>query len=243
MALTATATEVAGKWSVQLSASGSVGSVTWFRDVSQRITEVGTGTSVIDRTVPLNTEVYYEAVDDADSAVAGPITIASEYPVLSSSQSGAAHQVTVVAQQPQSWQARSVWHPILDRTDGPIVSIFDAEWRAGTLVLQLGTDRALRGNLIQMLMVGDPLIIRATCPERVDDLTFLPLDWTDPYIVDGQWGSGQRLEIRYQSVSAEPPAWVAPPEWTYGDVLISHAAYSDLLPVYPTYSDLLEGAA
>ena len=131
-----------------------------------------------------------------------------------------------------------MWHPVLDRTDGPVVSIFDAEWREGNMTLAL-EDRTQRHDLIDLLMAGDPLILRSPCPERVDDLTVLPLEWSDPYITDGQWGSGQRLQIRYQSVTAEPPAYVPQPEWTYDDVLTAHATYTEVLSTYATYTDLL----
>ena len=238
MALTATATEVPGTWAVRLTATGATGTVQWVRDESGRQTVIGTGTDVIDRLVPLNTPVIYVATDDTATAVTSEVTVASDYPVLSSSMFGTARQITILAQQPNTWSARSVWHPILDRTDGPVVSIFDAEWRAGQMVLTLA-DRDERHALIDMLMNGDPLILRSPCPDRVDELTILPLQWSDPYVVDGDWNSGQRLEVSYQSVTPEPPAYVPPPAWTYADVLTAHDTYTEVLTVYATYQDLL----
>lgn len=238
MPLTVTAAEVPGTWAVRLTATGATGTVTWWRDQSGRQTFIGTGVDLIDRMVPLNTEVYYTATDDTATVEAGPVTIATDYPVLSSSMYGTTRQVTVVAQQPNTWRARSVWHPVLDRTDGPVVSIFDAEWREGFMVLGLA-DRDERHALIDMMMRGDPLILRATCPDRVDDLTILPLQWSDPYITPGVFDSGQRLEVTYQAVTPEPPAYVPPPAWTYGDVVTAHATYSEVLGTYDTYGDLL----
>ena len=238
MALTVAVSEVPGKYAVRATASGATGTVEWVRDQSGRQTFIGIGTDIVDRMVPLNTAVNYVAIDDVDSAVSAEITVASTRPVIASSMYGTTHQVTVIAQQPNRWRARSVWHPVLDRTDGPVVSIFDAEWREGNMTLAL-EDRTQRHDLIDLLMAGDPLILRSPCPERVDDLTVLPLEWSDPYITDGQWGSGQRLQIRYQSVTAEPPAYMPPPEWTYDDVLTAHATYTEVLGVYATYSDLL----
>jgi hypothetical protein len=150
-----------------------------------------------------------------------------------------AGQVTIIAQSPNRWNGRSVWHPIIDKSDGPVVSVFDAEWRNGTLTLDL-PDRATRSNLLSMLMRGDPLILRATCPDRVDDLTILPTSWEDPWTPEGQFVS-QRLNIEYQSVSAEPPAWAPPPAWTYQDALNAHATYGEWLAAYATYGDLLAG--
>jgi hypothetical protein len=238
MALAVSVSEVPGAWSVRLTASGATGEVLWVRDEAGWQTIIGTGLDVVDRYAPLNTLLYYIAQDDTANVVGGPITISSDYPVLASSMYGTSRQVTVVAQQPNSWRARSVWHPVLDRADGPVVSIFEAEWREGTMVLGLA-DRDERRDLIGILMRGDPLILRATCPDRVDDLTILPLAWSDPYITDGRLDSGQRLEVTYQSVTPEPPAYIPPPEWTYGDVLAAHATYSEVLATYATYSDLL----
>ena len=202
------------------------------------VTEIGTGVDLIDRLVPLNLQMYYTAIDDVDSAVAGPITVASAKPVLSSTRSGAARQVVIVAQQPQSWSARSVWHPIIDRTDGPVVSIFPMEFRAGTMTLDLA-DRDERNDLLGMLRPGDPLILRSICPDRVDELTFLALEVSDPYVTDGAWSSGQRLEIRYQSVATEPAAYAPPPEWSYQAALAAHTSYTEWLTTYATYDDLL----
>jgi hypothetical protein len=238
MALAVGVSEVPGAWSVRLTASGATGGVQWVRDEAGRETVIGTGLDVVDRYAPLNTLLYYIATDDTATAVSAPITISSEYPVLASSMYGTSRQVTVVAQQPNSWRARSVWHPVLDRADGPVVSIFEAEWREGSMVLGLA-DRDERHDLIGMMMRGDPLILRTTCPDRVDDLTILPLEWSDPYITNGRFDSGQRLDVRYQSVTPEPPAYVPPPEWTYSEVLAAHATYSEVLATYATYSDLL----
>ena len=238
MALTVAVSQVAGQFTVRATASGAVGTVEWVRDESGRQTFVGAGTDIVDRMVPLNTEVIYVATDDTATAQSAPITVDSTHPVLASTMYGTTHQVTVIAQQPNSWRARSVWHPVLDRTDGPVVSIFEAEWREGNMTLALA-DRNERHDLIDLLMNGDPLILRSACPDKVDDLTILPLEWSDPYVVDGQWGSGQRLQIRYQSVTDEPPAYMPPPAWTYDDVLIEHATYSEVLGTYATYADLL----
>jgi hypothetical protein len=239
MALTVTAAEVPGKWAVRLQASGATGTVTWFRDQSGRETLIGDGADVVDRYVPLNTACTWIAVDDTDTEVTATVTVASDHPILSSSMFGTASRVTIIAQTPNRWAGRSVWHPVIDKDDGPVVSVFSAEWRNGTLVLDL-PDRATRSELLHMLMAGDPLILRAPCPDRVDDLTILPTGWSDPYQPEGQFKS-QRLTIDYQAVTPEPPAWTPPPNWTYQDALNAHATYSEWLGAYGTYGDLLAG--
>jgi hypothetical protein len=225
---------------VRLTATGGTGTPTWWRDQAGRATLIGDGADIVDRGIPLNTEVTYFAVDDTDTEVTAPITVASSHPVLSSSMYGTALQVTVTGQAPNRWNGRSVWHPVIDRSEGPVVSIFTAEWRNGTVTLDL-PDRATRSALLHMLMQGDPLILRATCPDRVDDLTILPVSWSDPWTVEGQWDSGQRLIIEYQAVSPEPPAWSPPPTWTYQDALNAHASYTEWLGTYSTYGALLAG--
>lgn len=238
MALSVAVSEVVGKWAVRCVASSSTGTVTWWRDEAGRQTLIGTGIDIIDRSVPLNTAVSYVATDNTASVVSSSITVASSRPILSSSMYGTTYPVTIVSQQPNIWRARSRWHPVLDRTDGPVVSIFDMEWRDGNLALALA-DRNERSALIEMMMAGDPLILRGTCPQTVDDLTILVLEMSDPYVIDGKWDSGQQLQIHYQSVTEEPPAYVAPPSWTYADVVTSHATYNEVLGTYATYQDLL----
>ena len=235
---TAAAVEVPGKYAVRLTATAPVGTVTWVRDVGGRQTLVGDGADIVDRLVPLNTPCTWVAVDDANTKVTEVLTVASGYPVLSSTMFGTAYQVTIIQQSPNEWRARSVFHPVIDR-DGPVVSVFDAEWRNGTLTLDL-PDRTIRSNLLLMFMRGDPLILRATCPDRVDDLTMLPTRWSDPWAPDGTFNR-QRLEIEYQAVTNEQPAWTPPPGWTYQEALNAHATYQEWLAVYPTYDDLLTG--
>jgi hypothetical protein len=242
MALTITTTPVPSMWAVRLTATGNTGTVSWYRDTATTSDiYLGDGLSLLDRTVPLDEPVTYYATDDLTLKTAAPLTMASGgLPVLSSTMNSTAYAVTVVSYRPYQGQGVSVWHPVIGRSD-PLVSIFPALYPAGDLVIrcQHNTERT---NLILMLQPGDPLLLRSTCHDRLDTLTFLMTSWEDPYVSSDAQGGPSYLRIHYQRVTDVAPAWQPPPDRTYQSVLTAHATYQAVLDAYPTYQALLDGA-
>jgi hypothetical protein len=195
---------------------------------------------VLDRTIPLDEPVTYYATDDLTLKTAPPLTVPSGgLPVLSSTMNSTAYAVTVVSYRPYQGQGASVWHPVIGRSD-PLVSIFPALYPAGELVLRV-PDNDTRTNLILMLTPGDPLLLRSTCHDRLDTLTFLMTSWEDPYVSPDAQGGPAYLRIRYQRVTDVAPAWQPPPDRTYQTVLTQHATYQAVLDTYPSYQALLDG--
>jgi len=241
MALTISTAPVPSIWAVRLTATGYTGTVSWYRDTANSSdVYVGDGSTVLDRTVPLDEPVTYYATDDLTLQTAAPLTLPSGgLPVLSSTMNSTAYAVTVVSYRPYRGQGVSVWHPVIGRSD-PLVSIFPALYPAGDLVLRV-PDNDTRTNLILLLQPGDPLLLRSTCHDRLDTMTILMTSWEDPYVSAEAQGGPSYLRITYQRVTDVAPAWEPPPDRTYQTVLTDHATYQAVLTDYPTYQGLLDG--
>ena len=227
-------------YAVRLSASGATGSVAWTRRSEGRDTPVGTGALVWDYAPPLNRVLEYIAVDDADAVVSDPVEVAADGPVLSSTRSPMALPVTVVDSRPYEGQGRSVWHPVLGRSD-PFVTIHAATYPAGLLRLHAPT-HTVRANILELLQGGEPLLLRSTCPERVDTMTFLMTAWRDPFASDRAKGGPAYIEVDFQRVTELTRIPPPDPDRTYATVAADHADYAELLTVYASYRDLLDGA-
>ena len=240
MALTVTVTPVPAMWGYRLTATGYSGVVSWYRAAGATDLHLGDGPTVLDRGVRLNEPVTYFATDDVDLVVAAsPVEMAADLPVLAQTMNSAAKPVHVDSYRPYSGEGRSVWHPVIGRSD-PFVSIFPATYPQGELVLR-AADNAERTELIRMMQPGDPLLIRSTCPDRLDTMTFLMLGWNDPYARDEAQGGPSLIRIRYQRVTEVLAAWTPSPDWTYQAVLDTHPTYQAVLDAFPTYQALLDG--
>jgi hypothetical protein len=225
-------------WTVLLTATSYTGVVDWYR-AEARDVHLGTGPKVVDRTVPLNQPVTYYAVDDVSTVtVTPPVVVPTDRPVLSSTMSNAAYPVTVVSFRPYSGEGRSVWHPVIGRSD-PFVSVFPALYPAGELVLWCA-DNSERVALIQFLQPGAPLRLRSTCYDRLDSMVFLMTSWSDPFPDDTRRSGPSELRIQYQRVTEVTPAFV-PPARTYQDMLDESATYQVVLDKYTDYQALLDG--
>ena len=224
-------------WSVKLTATGYTGVVTWFRSTNKDVV-VGVGAQVVDRGGPLNVPLQYYAVDDTDLVVAELVTIPATRPVLASAMYSAALPVTVISYRPYRGFGQSSWHPVIGRPD-PMVSVFPATYPAGDLVLYVGRNDD-RLAVIDLLQAGDPLLLRSTEPERLDDMTFLMTEWGDPFHDKDTRGGPSRIEIKFQRVTEVSMAWTPPPR-TYADVLAEADTYAGLWAMYPTYQALLDG--
>lgn len=235
-----TATVDQSIWAVKLVATGATGTVDWYRRASGSNTHVGQGTVVWDYAADLNRAYEYVAVDDADTEVSPAVTIAADGPVLSSTTSQIAMRVTVVDARPYRGEGRSVWHPVLGRSD-PFVTIHDALYPAGLLRLHMST-RTERADLINMMQRGEPMLLRSTCAD-VDTMVFIMTAWSDPFAGAGRKRGPAYLEIDFQRVTEVPGITPPDPDRTYQTVLDDHTTYQDAVDMYATYRDLLDGAA
>lgn len=226
-------------WGARLTATGYTGVVSWYRAAGGTDVHLGDGADVVDRAPPLNEPVTYFATDDAALVVADPVTIGADLPVLSSTMFSTARGVRVISYRPYQGEGQSVWHPVPGRSD-PMVSIFPATYPQGELVLR-AADNAERTALIQLLQPGDPLLIRTTCHDRLDTMTFLMLRWTDPYAGDDAQSGPVDLTITYQRVTEVAPAWTPPPTWTYAAVLDTYPTYQAVLDAFSSYQALADG--
>jgi len=239
MALTVAVEVLPAMWAVRLTATGYTGTVDWYRSGGATDLHLGTGPILTDRAIPLNEPVIYYATDDTDLTVADAVQIDTPNPILANTTSSNALQVVAVSYRPYQGQGASVWHPVLGRPD-PYVTIHPATYPAGELVLRVA-DNAQRIELIRMLQPGDPLLLRSTCPERLDTFTFLMTSWSDPFTQDQAKEGPAYLRIQYQRVTEVQPAWQPPPDRTYQTVLNENATYQAVLDGHGTYQALLDG--
>ena len=237
MQLTATVDQ--DLWAVKLVATGATGTVEWFRRSGGVNTPIGSGTVLWDYTADLNRTFEYVAADDVDSDTVGPVRIDADAPVLSSSMSAIARAVQVVDYRPLSGQGRTRWHPVLGRPD-PIVTVHRALYPSGLLRLSVPTP-AERQALIDLLRLGEPLLLRSTCPERVDTMTFVMQNWQDPFAGRGRKHGPAYLDIDFQQVSAFTSIAPPDPDRTYQTILDQHATYAEVLQVYTDYRHVLDG--
>lgn len=235
----ATATVDAALYAVRLQATGTTGTVDWYRRYAGANTHVATGALAYDYAPDLNTPYEYIAVDDTDSQTTAQVTVPADRPVLSSTTSPLARAVTVVDARPYEGEGRSVWHPVLGRTD-PFVTIHPALYPAGTLRFYAAT-HSERVALIRLMERGEPMHLRTTCPERLDTMVFIMTRWRDPFTRDGARSGPAYIEVDYQRVTEVPG--IAPPaaDRTWQTVLDDHTAWQDVLDGYGSWRDVLDG--
>jgi len=239
MAMTVAAEVVASLWGVRLTASGATGDVDWYRDDEggDQIL-VGTGEEIIDRTCGLNIPLVYTAVDDTASVNTGIVRVDSDHPVLGNGLIPVARQVQVVSYRPLSWEATSTYHRVLGSRK-PFVTAAPAIDPSGTLVLR-ARDRAERYLLVGMLTAGDPLLLRTTEPDRLDTLTFVMTNLSDPFVRETMREGETRLQVEFQAVAAIRDQ-VVPASWTYEALKSSWPDYRAVEAAYADYVSLLAG--
>lgn len=234
-----TATVDTALWAVKLTAANASGTVTWLRRVGGRDHNIGTGATVWDYSPPLNRPITYIATDDTSSAVTQQVTVAADGPILSSTISPIAYPVTVVDYRPLRGIAATVWHPVLGRND-PVVTIHPALYPSGLLRLYMAT-ATVRVQLIELLTLGEPLVLRTTCTDRVDNMTFVMTEWEDPFVNDRRKGPPAYLDITFQQVTDEIGAPIPIPDRTYQTWVDDHPTYQALFDAYPDYRAALDG--
>lgn len=229
-------------FAVRLEATGATGQVDWFarRLGVDRYVGYTAGDGVIyDRQPDLNVTYEYVAGDDLETLVSAPVSVTATRPVLSSTTSAIATEVTVVTVRPYRGEGRSVWHPVLGRND-PLVTVHRALYPSGQLTLDAPTP-SVREELLAMLDRGEPLLLRSTCAERVDTMQFIMTAWEDPFRTDGRKGGPAYLVIDYQQVTRATGIVPPDPNRTYQTVLDMHPTYQDILATWADYRALLDG--
>ncbi len=195
----------------------------------------------VDGAIPLNTATVYVVTDAVGAQVSsGVVTAVSSTPILTvSSDPNSGLAVVVVDQPPNTWESRSVWWDILD-SDAPFVSVAPSRPRAGELVLY-AESLAERKIIVALFRTGYPLILRAVCPDAVDDVTFLPASLTDELVEPDDKTGPRLLRLSYQAVSAELGPYSTVPVRTYSDVVGEGATYAAIMVRYADYAALLAG--
>lgn len=226
-------------YGVRLTATSSTGQVDWYRAAGRDVF-LGSGAVLDDRTADLNTPLTYYAVDDVSTVTTSPVTITAAGPVLSAPTLGVARLVTVVSFRPYTGEGRSVWHPVIGRSD-PFVSMFPALYPSGELVLRCPTNSGRQDIIQTFLQPGAPLLLRSTCVDRLDTMTFLMTSWSDPFAVDTMREGATHLSISYQRVTEVKPADM-PPARTYQQVLVGSGTYRVVVDGFTDYTGLLNGS-
>jgi hypothetical protein len=195
----------------------------------------------MDGDAPLNNEIRYIITDyTGASVVSGPVTVPSDVPILSDSTDPTrAIPVTVASQRPNRWQARSVWFDILG-SRAPFATVAPMRLREGLIKLWV-PDRAARAAMIDLVGAGNPLTLRAVCPDAVDDLILLPASAEEDSVLTDDHAGPVLFGITYQAISRELGPYTADPARTYAQLLTQFATYGDVLLAYPTYAALLTG--
>jgi len=206
-----------------------------FADADVTIAETA---NAVDRWPPLNVEVVYAWVDAAGSAEVS-VTVTSDAPILSSAMGSGSRKVIVKDQPPLEFESRTYVHDVLYRPD-PVVAVQPARYPSGTLVLWV-RDRTERVALLSLLSSGDPLVLRSTCPEAVDDMTLQPLRWSDPLVADAAKRGPRLLQIEYQSISSAPTMYAAPPAWSWEDVEAAYASWADFEAAFASWHTAEQG--
>jgi hypothetical protein len=195
---------------------------------------LGSTTTLVDRWVPLGVPVTWYWKNGTDIQQTAPKTVQADGPVLSSALSSGAMRVVVVSQPPLRWEARSVAHDILYRAD-PVVTVAPARYHAATLRLHL-PDRAARDSLRALLARGEPLVLRSTCRDAVDDVTFLPTGWTEELVSQSKKSGPRWVDIEYQAVMDNPSGYAPLPSWSWAGLEAAYATWDDVEAAYATWA-------
>lgn len=253
MALSITAVPDAATASVRLTITGGTppyvtdaapgGDRPDYRVRSQYSTVTGAPSTrvAVDGDIPLNTPTQYVATDATGAqASSAAVTVAHDGAVLSdATDPGRVLDVVVVSQPPNAWEARSVWWDVLGAR-APFASVAPMRFRSGDLVLR-AEGRSERAALLELLTTGNPVVLRASTPDTVDDLVALPESLTEELVLSDVPSGPRLLRITYQAISRELGPYAVDPGRTYAAVLSAYATYGALLLVFPTYDALRVG--
>lgn len=231
---TAVAT-VTSDWQVSLSTDDAGPGAWWRVSYDAADVMVSTAPNAVDRWAPLNVPlVYYWAPDAGAPVQSNEVTVTADHPVLSSTLYAGSLPVVVESQAPSRWEANSVVHTVIGRPER-VVSVAPMEYPNGRLRLY-AVDRRRRLNLLSLLRAGDPLILRAPCPDAVDDMTIAVQSVQDPLLSESQKAGPRWIEIDYRAVSDLPADWASPPAWTWGDMEDTYASWAEVEAAFDTWA-------
>jgi hypothetical protein len=203
---------------------------------------VGTERVTIDRWAPLGVPLLYYWQDaDGLQVASDPITLVADRPVLSSATGSGFALVTVVTQPPLRWEARSVAHDVLYRPE-PVVTVAPARYHSATLRLHVA-DMVARIGLRALLARGEPLILRTMCGDAVDDVTFLPLRWTEELVSASRPAGARWMDIEYQAVMDNPTAYRPLPDWSWEALEAAYESWAAVEAAYATWDQVEAGPA
>jgi hypothetical protein len=196
----------------------------------------------VDRWAPMGVPLSYYWVD-ADGIQQYPetITVVSDRPVLSSATGAGYMPVTVVTQPPLRWEARSVAHDVLYRPE-PVVTVAPARYHSATLRLHV-EGMVERADLRALLARGEPLILRTPCAAAVDDVTFLPLRWTEELVSASQPGGARWMDVEYQAVMDNPTSYRPLPDWSWDELEAAYESWDAVEAAYATWDAVEAGPA
>lgn len=195
----------------------------------------------VDGDIPLNTPTVYVATDAVGAqGQTAAVSVHSSVPLLSdATDPGRAVPVVVVSQKPNGWEARSVWWDVLGARE-PFVSIAPMRLRSGPLVLR-SEDRASRSRLLTLVAPGNPLVLRAPCPDAVDDLVLLVESIDESLVLEDDPAGPTLWTLTYQAVSRDLGPYSVDPSRSYAAVAQAYATYGDLVLTYADYDALRAG--
>lgn len=195
----------------------------------------------VDGDLPLNTPVIYVATDSVGAqAQTSAVSVSSSVPLLSdATDPGRSIPVVVVSQKPNGWEARSVWWDILGARE-PFVSIAPLRLRSGPLVLRTAST-AERRRMLELLAPGNPLVLRAVCPDAVDDVVLLVENVDESLVLEDAPAGATLWTLNYQAVSRELGPYAVDPSRSYASLVAAYGTYGDVLLAYADYDALRAG--
>lgn len=211
------------------------------RSTYSPVTGDPSGRVALDGEAPLNTPVVYVVTDTAGhQAQSAVVTVTSDAPVLSdATDPGRAIRTRVVSQKPNAWEARSVWWDVLG-TREPFVSVAPMRLRNGPLVLRTES-RGERSALLDLLATGNPLVLRSTCPDAVDDVVLLVESAAEDLVLTDAPAGPTHWTLTYQAVSRDLGPYAVDPGRSYATVAQSVASYDAVFLTYTDYDHLRTG--
>jgi hypothetical protein len=247
MALTITARPDAPAYAVRLTVTGAAGApftVTAepvggtayaVRLIGDPVTDPA---DVTDFEAPFGVAIRYTVnVSGVTANVLADPLEASGVVLSSTMRAGSARPVTLVADQPHDWTARSAWFDVIGRRD-PLVTVDTMRYRSGVWEFRAG-NRAARAALLDLIVSGEPLLLRSGCPDDVDDAIALPLRASEDPVVGNR---GPRLfRVEYQAVTRTVGPYAGASAWTFAHVADYADTFTDLAAAFVSFRDLSLG--
>lgn len=204
---------------------------------------LGPSVTVDDEQAPFGIPITYRATQTGEPGVvsqtSAPLDVTGSV-LTSVVRPGTGLPVRVIEDRPQDWETRSAWFDVIDRRD-PLVTITPMRYRAGEWILALN-GAAARAQLINVLTTGEPVMLRSSCPEQIDDVICLPLSFSiDPVIASAPQGT-RTARVSYQAVTRPIAPFGGTSDWTYAALAARPATtYASVLAEFATYSALFAG--